>query len=67
MDRTSDPRTYFYTKANRHNDFARDYAFWVESADFFKLRSVSLTVDLPARFLYLGAKTGSVVFAARNV
>jgi hypothetical protein len=25
VDRTSDPRTYFYTKANRHNDFWRDY------------------------------------------
>ena len=24
VDRTSDPRTYFYTKANRHNDFHRD-------------------------------------------
>ncbi len=24
-DRTSDPRTYFYTKANKHNDYLRDY------------------------------------------
>jgi len=46
---------------------ARDYAFWVESADFFKLRSVSLTVDLPAKFLFLGAKSGSLGFAARNL
>ncbi len=25
VDRTSNPRTYFYTKANRHNDYWRDY------------------------------------------
>jgi hypothetical protein len=25
VERTSDPRSYFYTKANRHNDFWRDY------------------------------------------
>jgi hypothetical protein len=25
VDRTSDPRTYFYTRANRHNDYLRDY------------------------------------------
>jgi phenylpropionate dioxygenase-like ring-hydroxylating dioxygenase large terminal subunit len=25
VERTSDPRTYFYTKANKHNDYSRDY------------------------------------------
>ena len=25
VDRTSDPRTYFYTKANKHNDYKRDF------------------------------------------
>ena len=25
VDRTSDPRTYFYTKANKHNDYLRDF------------------------------------------
>jgi len=25
VERTSNPRTYFYTKANRHNDFWRDF------------------------------------------
>jgi hypothetical protein len=25
VERTSDPRTYFYTKANKHNDYWRDY------------------------------------------
>jgi phthalate 4,5-dioxygenase len=25
VERTSDPRTYFYTKANKHNDYMRDY------------------------------------------
>lgn len=46
---------------------ARDYAFWVESADFFKLRSVSLTADLPTRFLRLGAHSGALVVAGRNL
>ncbi len=25
VQRTSDPRTYFYTNANKHNDYSRDY------------------------------------------
>jgi phthalate 4,5-dioxygenase len=25
VERTSDPRTYFYTKANKHNDYQRDF------------------------------------------
>ncbi len=25
VERSSDPRTYFYTKANKHNDYLRDY------------------------------------------
>jgi len=25
VERTSDPRTYFYTRANKHNDYLRDY------------------------------------------
>ncbi len=45
---------------------ARDYGFWVEANDFFKLRSVSMTVDLPAKYL-LGASRGSLVFAGRNL
>jgi hypothetical protein len=45
---------------------ARDYAFWVEPADFFKLRSVSVTVDLPRKYL-LGARNGSIAFAGRNL
>ena len=45
---------------------ARDYAFWVEPADFFKLRSLSVTVDLPRKYL-LGARNGSIAFAGRNL
>ena len=45
---------------------ARDYSFWVEANDFFKLRSVSVTVDLPSKYL-LGAKSGSLAFAGRNL
>jgi outer membrane receptor protein involved in Fe transport len=45
---------------------ARDYAFWVEPADFFKLRSVSVTIDLPHALL-LGARNGSIALAGRNL
>lgn len=45
---------------------ARDYAFWVEPADFFKLRSVSVTIDLPHKYL-LGARNASLAFAGRNL
>lgn len=44
----------------------RDYSFWVESNDFFKLRSVSVTWDVPPRFLR-GVKSGSIVLAGRNL
>ncbi|MEO7458469.1 MAG: SusC/RagA family TonB-linked outer membrane protein [Gemmatimonadaceae bacterium] len=46
---------------------ARDYAYWVESADFFKLRSISLTADIPDRFLRFGARNASLVLAGRNL
>ena len=46
---------------------ARDYSFWVEPADFFKLRSLSVTADLPTRFLRGGARSGALVFAGRNL
>ncbi len=45
----------------------RDYSFWVEPADFFKLRSVSLTAELPPRLRPPGARSGSLVFAGRNL
>ncbi len=46
---------------------ARDYSFWVEPADFFKLRSLSVTADLPRRFLRYGARSGALVLAGRNL
>lgn len=45
---------------------ARDLSFWVESNSFFKLRSVSVTYDLPQR-VRLGAKNASISFAGRNL
>lgn len=42
------------------------YTLWVEPSDFFKLRSVSLTYNLPARWLG-GARSGSVTLAGRNL
>ena len=44
----------------------RDYSLWVESSDFFKLRQLSLTYDVPARFLR-GAHSASLTFAGRNL
>lgn len=45
---------------------ARDLGFWVETNAFFKLRSVSVTYDLPRR-LSLGARNASLTFAGRNL
>ncbi|MEO9033935.1 MAG: TonB-dependent receptor [Gemmatimonadaceae bacterium] len=45
---------------------ARDYSFWVEKADFFKLRSVSATIDVPRKYVP-GARSASVVLAGRNL
>ena len=46
---------------------ARDYGFFVEANDFFKLRSVSVTYDLPKSILRFGARSGSLAFAGRNL
>ncbi|HET9984628.1 MAG TPA: TonB-dependent receptor [Longimicrobiales bacterium] len=44
----------------------RDYAFWVEPTNFFKLRSVSLSYDLPGR-LIPGARAATLTVAGRNL
>lgn len=45
---------------------ARDLSYWVESSDFFKLRSISVTYDLPARFRF-GWSSASITIAGRNL
>ncbi|HEV2149338.1 MAG TPA: SusC/RagA family TonB-linked outer membrane protein [Longimicrobiaceae bacterium] len=40
--------------------------YWIEPADFFKLRTVSLTYELPSRWL-LGGRSASVTLAGRNL
>ena len=40
--------------------------FWVEDADFFKLRSVSLTYQIPPRLVRMG-RAASVTLAGRNL
>lgn len=45
----------------------RDYAFWVESSDFFKLRSVSLTYDIPTRFIPGHMRSASFTVAGTNL
>jgi hypothetical protein len=47
------------------NSTFRDYSYWVESADFFKLRSLSVTYDLPDRLLH--SHGASITFAGRNL
>ncbi len=44
----------------------RDYSYWVESADFFKLRNLSLAYDVPKRYLP-GARSMTVTFVGRNL
>jgi hypothetical protein len=45
---------------------APSYDAWIESTDFFKLRSVSLTYDLPQGWVP-GTRTASVQVAGRNL
>jgi TonB-linked SusC/RagA family outer membrane protein len=45
---------------------ARDYAYWVEPSDFFKLRTVSVTWDIPARYAR-GMQDASLTFAGSNL
>ena len=44
----------------------RDYSFWVESSDFFKLRSLSLSYDVPKK-LVRGVRDMSVQLTGRNL
>ena len=48
------------------NTSERDYSLWVESADFFKLRSVSMTVDLPTRYIP-GSRNAAFTISGRNL
>lgn len=45
----------------------RDYAYWVEPSNFFKLRSVTLTYALPARLTPFGMHDASISVAGRNL
>jgi TonB-dependent starch-binding outer membrane protein SusC len=44
----------------------RDYSYWVESADFFKLRSLSASYEVPKRFTP-GARNMTVALTGRNL
>lgn len=44
----------------------RDYSYWVESADFFKLRNLSVSYDVPKRYLPR-TRSMTVSFAGRNL
>jgi outer membrane receptor protein involved in Fe transport len=48
------------------NAAERDYSYWVESADFFKVRNISVAYDVPKRFTP-GARSMTVSFAGRNL
>ncbi len=45
---------------------ARDYAYWVEPADFFKLRSVTVTYAIPPRYAR-GLKDASISLSGTNL
>jgi hypothetical protein len=41
---------------------------WIQKADFVKLREVSLTIDVPSRWMrYARASSGSVILSGRNL
>lgn len=44
----------------------RDYDYWIEPADFFKLRSISLSYELPAN-LIPGTRSATLTVAGRNL
>ncbi|HET7631811.1 MAG TPA: TonB-dependent receptor [Gemmatimonadaceae bacterium] len=44
----------------------RDYAYWVEPSDFFKLRSVTITYDIPAKYAR-GMHNASISLAGQNL
>ena len=44
----------------------RDYSYWVESSDFFKLRSVSLSYEVPSGIVP-GARNMTVALTGRNL
>lgn len=48
------------------NTSERDYSLWVEKADFFKLRSLSMTVDLPTKYIP-GSRNAALTIAGRNL
>lgn len=43
------------------------YDYWIESTDFFKLRHISFTYQLPQRWMPGGLRSASVNLAARNL
>ncbi|HEX6964622.1 MAG TPA: TonB-dependent receptor [Gemmatimonadaceae bacterium] len=43
-----------------------NYDYWVESSDFFRLRNISLTYDLPSHLIG-GVRNASLTFAAQNL
>lgn len=48
------------------NAAERDYSYWVESSDFFKLRSLSVSYEVPTRFVP-GARAMTVQLTGRNL
>lgn len=48
------------------DDEVQNSDFWIESADFFKLRHVALTYTLPTRF-FRGVRSAAVTVAGRNL
>ncbi len=44
----------------------RDYSYWVESADFFKLRNLTVSYDIPGR-LMPGGRPATVQLVGRNL
>src|SRR5690606_6474283 len=74
--RVNDPNVRFPTTQEdmiKRREFAAYRAAgvapeWIQKGDFIKLREVSLTIDVPQRFVgRVGAQTMSVVLSGRNL
>ena len=48
-------------------DVTPRYDNWIESTDFFKLRHISFTYEMPTRWLPGGVRNASINLAARNL
>jgi len=65
LEQSGQVTAWDYARCGLSTSF-RDYDYWIEPADFFKLRSISLSYDLPAG-LIPGTRSATLTLAGRNL